>query len=163
MVLNLRYQLERIAKRHQLTAQVMMTSSDDSDYPCKRQKLTDFSTEMRQHTCQINATPSRNMSVNKTTFLTLPRELRHQILLFSYDLERYLGCRSQVGFVLIPYIRSNSVAISRWCEIMGRVSQNGCFIEDVEFCRMVFLKSIVKGQNEEDRSWCAKDLGVQYP
>lgn len=138
-----------------------MTSSDDP-HSCKRQKLTDISTETRQQTCHKNAPPSVNTSVNGTSFLTLPTELRQQVLLLSYELERYLGYRSQTGFVFIPYIRFNFVAISHWYETMRKVSRNDVFLEDVEFCRMVFLKRIVEGQNEEDRSWCAKDLGVQY-
>ncbi|TID12892.1 hypothetical protein E2P81_ATG09859 [Venturia nashicola] len=136
-------------------------ASSDSPRPLKRHRVSDISTNKRQNS-NTNGPTSTAPVIEKTTFFTLPRELRHQILLWSLDLESYLTYWRE-KHVFIAYIQLNRDAISEWYSLMERVSQDGDFKEDVTFCKMAFLKMIVEGQDEEDRSWCAKYLEVQYP
>lgn len=137
-----------------------MTSCDNLP-PGKRQKIADNPIETHPNS-NMNPLASKTPRVNNTTFFTLPRELRQQILLSSLSLESYLTYWREER-IFIAYIHVNRDAISDWCEIMEKVSKDGAFIEDIAFCKVAFLKMIVEGQEEEDRSWCTKVLGVQYP
>lgn len=161
-----------------------MTSYTNSA-PCKRQKVSHVFTEPRPEP-DINASASihphmetQNVDFNiqnlitqmaslslrpkkpPRTFLSLPREIRLQILLSSYTLECHWHVTNTGERLLIPMISINVAYNSHWYNKMEKVSLDSAFLEDAEFCKMVFLKRIVEGQEEEDRSWCAEELGVQ--
>lgn len=97
----------------------------------------------------------------RTSFLTLPRELRQQILLTSHELtlERTFSFVAGKHVEVANWFQSQYM-IKDWINTLKIAFPKGPLTEDIDFCNGVWLKRVVESQEAPRRERVAKWLGV---
>lgn len=106
-------------------------------------------------------------SKNRTTFLDLPRELRQQILLATYEsiivYPLLFLSRDGVRLPCTP-VHENIEGIRSWVKkLRAACHHDGHCQRDIGFCKERWLIRILELQNEGDKRKVAKVLGLNSP